>query len=127
MKKNHVLLIFFITFTNIYSHIYSQEKIFFSNNIHLFIANGEYELYYEAGGYNNEIKHFSPVVYEEYSKGKYKIIWKYLICTDSVTKRKYYFRYLNQCRLKAICKDKTLKGLIFELSTGNESDLAFPK
>ncbi len=59
MKKNHVLLIFFIAFTN----IYSQEKIFFSNNIHLFIANGEYELYYEAGGYNNEIKHFSPVVY----------------------------------------------------------------
>lgn len=118
MSKNYILLIFFLTFTN----IYSQEKIFFSNNVQLSIASDRYEIYYESGGYTKEIRHYSPMVYEEYSKGKYKVVLKHLICTDSVTKRKYYFRYLSQDRLKVISKDKALNGLIFELFIPTQSD-----
>lgn len=114
MKKNIVLLLFIVAITS----IHSQEKIYSSNNTHLSIFNNTYELYYETGGYNKEIKHFSPVLYEEYSKGKFIIIGKFIICTDSANKRKYYFRYLNNYHLKAISKDSTLKGLVFELSTG---------
>jgi hypothetical protein len=113
MKKKYLIFIFIVAISN----IYSQEKLFTSNNTHLYLVNSEYELYYETGGYNKEIKHYSPMVYELYSKGKYKTHGKHLICTDSVTHRKYYFRYLNQCHLKGISKNSHIKGLIFVLST----------